>query len=180
MNLLKRNILLILLILLVSSGCNLLNPANSSSSSSSSISSSSSGSSIGSSSFSSTGSSKAPFITAQVIINANSGVFLTEQVSVFSDSNHGTPITNDTVTINGVNIPWSVNKGFYQVNNVNSLTGNLITVDVLDSGIHYTVTGTNFTSFLTVSTPVSNAIWYFNTTYQLQCLVFRNKWGKCL
>ncbi len=158
---LRRNIcfsgLLIVMgiFLVIFSGC----PTSPGSSSSSTSTSSTSSSSIPLS-------SNPPFIiNASFLTYSGTGLILTgepNQVSLSSTNGNIYNFSSDKVSLNGSPLVYSNNTHylFILTNSVTIASGGVVTVSVIDSGTNYNITGTNFTSYPSVSVPLSNASWY--------------------
>jgi hypothetical protein len=84
--------------------------------------------------------------------------FQSASVSVIDDSS-GNPITNATVTINGINLPYIASQQEYQGNLV-VIPGTSVNVNVSVGGNTYSATGTQFTSYPTISAPAAGATWH--------------------
>jgi uncharacterized protein YjdB len=74
------------------------------------------------------------------------------------DDNSGEPIPNATVTINGVTLTYEVTYQDYE-GNLTVAPGESVALSVAVGGNTYTASGTQFTSYPTISAPVFGALW---------------------
>ncbi len=104
--------------------------------------------------------STAPFIQATVVTTSppNQRNWL-EKVNVYTDSTKTTPITNATVTVNGQSVPLSTQQDY--IASIPITPGQQVMLSVQIGNSTYTATGTQYSTFPSVSTP--NA---FNATWQ--------------
>lgn len=107
------------------------------------------------------GSSGPPFIGAELhsfpVGSIPTGFNSGASVAVLDDSS-GASITTAAVTMNGVSLTYDVANQDYE-GNVLVAPGGAVTLSVSVGGSTYTASATQFTSYPTVSAPVSGATW---------------------
>ena len=81
-----------------------------------------------------------------------------QQVIVFTDALQTTLVTDATVTVNGTPLIYNPAVKHYR-GSVAIAPGTPVTVSVTTGGVTYTASGTQFTTFPTVTTPSSGATW---------------------
>ncbi len=74
------------------------------------------------------------------------------------DNPNGSPITNASVSINGVALPYDAPSQTYE-GVLTVAAGNSITLSVVVGGVTYTSSVTQFSSYPTISAPVAGSIW---------------------
>jgi len=84
------------------------------------------------------------------------------QVAV-QDGSTGAIITSATVTINGVNLPYSLTDQAYEAG-LNVSPGDVLTLSVMVSGTTYSASATQFTSYPQITNPTSGTIWGANAS----------------
>ncbi len=103
----------------------------------------------------------APYIKALVLSVQGGTVppfgFL-EQVGVCTDSTCTTDITTATVTVNGLPLTYAAQSGQFEGIHVIA-AGATVTVAVTTGGTTYSVTGTQFTGYPTITSPAAGATW---------------------
>jgi Bacterial Ig-like domain (group 2)/FG-GAP-like repeat len=106
-----------------------------------------------------------PFISASLInfpaASTPAGFSNGASVQVLDD--FADPIPNASVTLSGIALPYNALNGDYE-GNVVVPPGGAITLNVTVNGHTYTASGTQFTSFPTISTPPAGGAWslHFN------------------
>jgi hypothetical protein len=105
--------------------------------------------------------SATPYISVLVLSVEGGGpppMGFLEQVEVCPDSNCSTRIADAVVTVNGNSLPYVSSDQRY-IGAVEVAPGGQVTVEVTAGGETFTVSGTQFTDFPTVSAPAPSAIW---------------------
>jgi hypothetical protein len=86
--------------------------------------------------------------------------FANALVSVETDSSSGANITTANVIMNGVTLTYNASPTHQQYEgNVTVMPGGSVTLSVTVGGNTYSVSGTQFSSYPTISEPVSGATW---------------------
>jgi len=101
-----------------------------------------------------------PYISAIVLslTGGSNPIGWLQQVRVYTDSTQTTQITNATVTVNGTALAYDA-EDHSNTGNVAIAAGATVNLSVTIGSANYTATGTQYTTFPTVTAPTSGATW---------------------
>ena len=103
----------------------------------------------------------APFISATVlsVAGGSNPIGWLQNVKIATDSTQSTEITNATVTVNGTPLTYSNGNDSGYKGNVAIAAGATVTLNVTIGSTLYTATGTQYSTFPSITAPVSGAVW---------------------
>jgi hypothetical protein len=104
----------------------------------------------------------APYITGELIVNATDSIGIDEKIYVYAGYSTNEIISNATITLNGTNINYDPVTTSFSTNLTIS-PGSLFTLDVKLEGFNYSLSGTQYSNYPTVTFPTDNMVWFISS-----------------